>query len=58
MEIRESVALVTGANRGISASSVAEQTMQALANDSAEVLADERTRQVKAALSQSPDGSH
>jgi NAD(P)-dependent dehydrogenase (short-subunit alcohol dehydrogenase family) len=41
----------------ISASSVAEQTMQALANDSAEVLADERTRQVKAALSQSPDGS-
>jgi NAD(P)-dependent dehydrogenase (short-subunit alcohol dehydrogenase family) len=42
----------------ISAASVAEQTMQALATDSAEVLADERTRQVKAALSQPPDGSH
>jgi len=42
----------------ITAASVAEQTMQALANDSAEVLADERTRQVKAALSQPPDGSH
>ncbi|HUN71869.1 MAG TPA: SDR family oxidoreductase [Steroidobacteraceae bacterium] len=34
----------------IGAASVAEQTMQALANNSTEVLADERTRQVKAAL--------
>jgi NAD(P)-dependent dehydrogenase (short-subunit alcohol dehydrogenase family) len=42
----------------ISAASVAEQTMQALANDSVEVLADQRTRQVKAALSQSADESH
>ncbi len=39
----------------ISAASVAEQTMQALANDSAEVLADDRSRQVKAALSQPVD---
>ena len=36
----------------ISAVSVAEQTMQALASDWLEVLADENTRQVKAALSQ------
>jgi NAD(P)-dependent dehydrogenase (short-subunit alcohol dehydrogenase family) len=36
----------------ISPASVAEQTMQAIANDSVEVLADERTRQVKATLSQ------
>jgi len=36
----------------ISPASVAEQTMQALENDSVEVLADEKTRQVKAALSQ------
>ena len=42
----------------ISATSVAEQTMQALANGSTEVLADERTRQVKATLSQPADGSH
>jgi NAD(P)-dependent dehydrogenase (short-subunit alcohol dehydrogenase family) len=35
----------------ISAASVAEQTMQALASNSTEVLADEPTRQVKAALS-------
>jgi NAD(P)-dependent dehydrogenase (short-subunit alcohol dehydrogenase family) len=41
----------------ISAASVAEQTMQALASDSVEVLADERTRQVKAALSQPAGGS-
>jgi len=39
----------------ISAASVAEQTMRALANDSVEVLADERTRQVKAALSERAD---
>jgi NAD(P)-dependent dehydrogenase (short-subunit alcohol dehydrogenase family) len=38
----------------ISADSVAEQTMQALANDQFEVLADEGTRQAKAALSQPP----
>lgn len=36
----------------ISALSVAEQIMQALANDWVEVLADENTRNVKAALSQ------
>ncbi|WP_330337339.1 SDR family oxidoreductase [Streptomyces sp. NBC_00557] len=35
-----------------SAEDVAEQTMEALANDRAEVLTDERTRQVKHALSQ------
>jgi len=35
----------------ISPASVAEQTMQALADNSTEVLADERTRQVKAGLS-------
>jgi NAD(P)-dependent dehydrogenase (short-subunit alcohol dehydrogenase family) len=35
----------------ISPSSVAEQTMQALAGNATEVLADERTRAVKAALS-------
>jgi NAD(P)-dependent dehydrogenase (short-subunit alcohol dehydrogenase family) len=34
----------------ISAASVAEQTMQALADNSTEVLADERTRDAKAAL--------
>jgi NAD(P)-dependent dehydrogenase (short-subunit alcohol dehydrogenase family) len=38
----------------ISAADVAEQTMQALAEDRAEVLADEATRRVKAALSQPP----
>jgi hypothetical protein len=31
---------------------VAEQTMEALANDQVEVLTDERTRQVKNTLSQ------
>ncbi|MFE2181863.1 hypothetical protein [Streptomyces sp. NPDC059455] len=36
----------------ISAVDVAEQTMEALANDWLEVLADEETRQAKAALSQ------
>ncbi|MFF8918871.1 SDR family oxidoreductase [Streptomyces sp. NPDC015032] len=36
----------------ISAADVAEQTMEALANDRAEVLTDERTKQVKNALSQ------
>lgn len=41
----------------ITAASVAEQTMQALANDRVEVLADEGTRQVKAALSQPLDPS-
>jgi len=35
----------------INPASVAEQTMQALADNSTEVLADERTRQVKAGLS-------
>ncbi|MGI5144033.1 MULTISPECIES: SDR family oxidoreductase [unclassified Streptomyces] len=35
----------------ISAADVAEQTMQALAHDRSEVLADEETRQTKAALS-------
>ncbi|GGJ41720.1 short-chain dehydrogenase [Streptomyces brasiliensis] len=34
------------------AADVAEQTMEALANDRVEVLADERTRQIKNALSQ------
>jgi NAD(P)-dependent dehydrogenase (short-subunit alcohol dehydrogenase family) len=42
----------------ISAASVAEQTMQALASNSTEVLADEPTRQVKAALSKAADKSH
>jgi hypothetical protein len=42
----------------ISAASVAEQTLQALANDSVEVLADERTRQAKAALSKPANGSY
>ncbi|MFE7712335.1 SDR family oxidoreductase [Streptomyces sp. NPDC057486] len=36
----------------MSAEDVAEQTMEALANDRVEVLTDERTRQVKHALSQ------
>jgi NAD(P)-dependent dehydrogenase (short-subunit alcohol dehydrogenase family) len=40
----------------ISPASVAEQTMQALANGWAEVLADERTRQAKAALACSGNG--
>jgi NAD(P)-dependent dehydrogenase (short-subunit alcohol dehydrogenase family) len=40
----------------ISAESVAEQTMQALAEDRVEVLADETTRQTKAVLSQPLDG--
>ncbi|MGW1915184.1 SDR family oxidoreductase [Streptomyces sp. NPDC002076] len=40
----------------ISAADVAEQTMEALANDRVEVLTDERTRQVKHALSQPPEG--
>ena len=39
----------------ISAGDVAEQTMRALADNRVEVLADERTRQVKAALSQPLD---
>jgi NAD(P)-dependent dehydrogenase (short-subunit alcohol dehydrogenase family) len=42
----------------ISAASVAEQTMQALASNSTEVLADEPTRQVKAALSKPGGKSH
>jgi NAD(P)-dependent dehydrogenase (short-subunit alcohol dehydrogenase family) len=37
----------------ISPASVAEQTMQALASNSTEVVADERTRQAKAALARS-----
>ncbi|MEU0837801.1 hypothetical protein ABZ339_42200, partial [Streptomyces sp. NPDC005969] len=36
----------------ISAADVAEQTMQALAHDLSEVLADDETKQAKAALSQ------
>ncbi|MFJ9680496.1 SDR family oxidoreductase [Streptomyces sp. NPDC101194] len=40
----------------ISAAQVAEQTMDALANDRVEVLTDERTRQVKRSLSQPLDG--
>ncbi|ANP51603.1 NAD(P)-dependent dehydrogenase (short-subunit alcohol dehydrogenase family) [Streptomyces griseochromogenes] len=40
----------------ITAADVAEQTMEALANDRVEVLTDERTRQVKHALSQPPEG--
>ncbi|MGW1807933.1 SDR family oxidoreductase [Streptomyces sp. NPDC002078] len=44
----------TGAPK-ISAADVAEQTMEALANDQVEVLTDERTRQVKHALSQPPE---
>ncbi|MFF7754764.1 SDR family oxidoreductase [Streptomyces sp. NPDC007971] len=39
----------------ISAADVAEQTLEALENDRVEVLADERTRQVKQALSQPPE---
>ncbi|MFS4095747.1 SDR family oxidoreductase [Streptomyces sp. AF1A] len=39
----------------ITAADVAEQTLDALANDRVEVLADERTRQVKQALSQPLD---
>jgi hypothetical protein len=38
----------------IAAADVAEQTMQALIEDRAEVLADEATRRVKAALGQPP----
>ncbi|GGV74474.1 short-chain dehydrogenase [Streptomyces gelaticus] len=38
----------------IDAADVAEQTMEALANDRVEVLTDERTRQVKHALPQPP----
>ncbi|MFE4960362.1 hypothetical protein ACFRCW_42100 [Streptomyces sp. NPDC056653] len=38
----------------ISAADVAEQTVRALADDRVEVLADEETRRVKAALSQTP----
>jgi hypothetical protein len=38
----------------ISAEDVAEQTMQALIEDRVEVLADEATRRVKAALGQPP----
>jgi len=70
--LREQGTLVVGVHAGfvdtdlstwidapkISAASVAEQTLQALANDSVEVLADERTRQVKAALSKPADGSY
>lgn len=65
--LREQGTLVVGVHAGfvdtdlsswvdapkISAASVAEQTMEALANDWQEVLADEGTRKVKAALSQS-----
>jgi len=40
----------------ITPASVAEQTMQALADNSTEVLADERTRQVKAGLGSSGNG--
>ena len=40
----------------ITPASVAEQTMQALADNSTEVLADERTRQVKAGLGRSGNG--
>ena len=40
----------------ITPATVAEQTMQALANNSTEVLADERTRQAKAALTHSGNG--
>ena len=40
----------------ITPASVAEQTMQALADNSTEVLADERTRQVKAGLGRSENG--
>ncbi|MFA7754435.1 SDR family oxidoreductase [Streptomyces sp. NRRL B-2790] len=39
----------------ISPADVAEQTMDALENDRVEVLADERTRQIKHALSQPPE---
>jgi len=70
--LREQGTLVVGVHAGfvdtdlstwidapkISAASVAEQTMQALANGSTEVLADERARQIKATLSQPADGSH
>ncbi len=66
--LREQGTLVVGVHAGfvetelaswvdapkISPVSVAEQTMQALASNSVEVLADERTRQVKAALSEPP----
>ncbi|MGW4562545.1 SDR family NAD(P)-dependent oxidoreductase, partial [Streptomyces sp. NPDC004561] len=64
--LREQGTLVVGVHAGfvetdlssftdapkISAADVAEQTMDALANDRVEVLADERTRQVKHALAQ------
>jgi NAD(P)-dependent dehydrogenase (short-subunit alcohol dehydrogenase family) len=63
--LREQGTLVTGVHAGfvdtdlsawvdapkISAADLAEQTMQALAHDRSEVLADEETRQAKAALS-------
>ncbi|MFE7776674.1 SDR family oxidoreductase [Streptomyces sp. NPDC057445] len=64
--LREQRTLVVGVHAGfvdtdlsawmdapkVSAADVAEQTMQALAQDRSEVLADEETRQAKAALSQ------
>ncbi|GAA3043325.1 SDR family oxidoreductase [Streptomyces glomeratus] len=67
--LREQGTLVVGVHAGfvdtdlsawtdapkISAADVAEQTMQALAHGRSEVLADEETRQVKAALSQPPN---
>ncbi|WP_374771828.1 SDR family oxidoreductase [Streptomyces sp. NBC_01310] len=66
--LREQGTLVVGVHSGfvdtdlsawtdspkISAADVAEQTVQALANDWVEVIADEETRRVKAALSQPP----
>lgn len=66
--LREQGTLVVGVHAGfvdtdlsawidepkITAADVAEQTMQALADGRTEVLADEPTRQLKAALSQSP----
>ncbi|MFF7602585.1 SDR family oxidoreductase [Streptomyces mirabilis] len=66
--LREQGTLVVGVHAGfvdtdlsaridepkITAADVAEQTMQALAHGWTEVLADEPTRQLKAALSQSP----
>ncbi|MET7311900.1 MULTISPECIES: SDR family oxidoreductase [unclassified Streptomyces] len=66
--LREQGTLVVGVHAGfvdtdlsawtdrpkISAADVAEQTVRALADDLVEVLADEETRRVKAALSQTP----
>ncbi|MGW1753810.1 SDR family oxidoreductase [Streptomyces mirabilis] len=66
--LREQGTLVVGVHAGfvdtglsaridepkITAAEVAEQTMQAIADDRTEVLADEPTRRLKATLSQSP----